>query len=181
MLQDVLEKLISRPGQGGALEQIEKLIREDQRKRLWEMLEGVDKDAVANFPISLYRHIPQVGKKQPALFRFFLPKWRGQDEVFWQALGDYLVLALWSVKDVDYDVLRGTIAVEYFDTLKRRIKYPEEIVRIVQGLAYLVETEELPTDFTRFRRMAERRGTIGGMSVEEAAFFAAVIKALPLI
>ena len=40
----------------------------------------------------------------------------------------------------------------------------------------MIETEALPTDFTRFRRMTERRGSLSEMSKEEAALIGAAIK-----
>jgi hypothetical protein len=66
--------------------------------------------------------------------------------------------------------------VEYFAKIKGRIKYPEDIKEIIQRLAYLVDTEALATDFTRFRRMAERRGSLGEMSKEQAALIGAAFK-----
>jgi hypothetical protein len=56
-----------------------------------------------------------------------------------------------------FDRLRGRLKIEYFEKIKGRIKYPNDIGEIIQGVAYLVDTEALPTDFTRFRRMTERR------------------------
>jgi hypothetical protein len=66
--------------------------------------------------------------------------------------------------------------VEYFAKIKGRIKYPNDIREIIQKIAYLVDTEALPTDFTRFRRMAERRDSLGEMSKEQAAFIGAALK-----
>ena len=40
----------------------------------------------------------------------------------------------------------------------------------------MIDTEAVPTDFTRFRRMTERRGSLGEMSKEEAALIGAAIK-----
>jgi hypothetical protein len=40
----------------------------------------------------------------------------------------------------------------------------------------LVDTEALPTDFTRFRRMTERRDSLGEMSKEQAAIIGAALK-----
>jgi hypothetical protein len=47
---------------------------------------------------------------------------------------------------------------------------------IIQKIAYLVDTEGLPTDFTRFRRMTERRDSLGEMSKEQAALIGAALK-----
>jgi hypothetical protein len=65
---------------------------------------------------------------------------------------------------------------EYFEKIKGRIKFPEDIREIIQKIAFLVDTEALPTDFTRFRRMAERRGSLGEMSQEQAALIGAALK-----
>ena len=70
----------------------------------------------------------------------------------------------------------GTNRPEYFTKIKGRIKYPQDIREIIQKIAYLVDTEALPTDFTRFRRMAERRGSLGEMSKEQAALIGAALK-----
>lgn len=178
-IKNVIEKVGTIPGQGSILEQIDKLLRKQQRRNLFEMLEEIDKRAVENFPVVLYKSFPQNGKQNPALLRFFLPKWRGYDEVFWQALGDYIVLAVHRVTDVDYDRIRGKIKVLYFAKSKGRVKSPEHIRGIIQRIAFLIDTEDLPTDFTRFRSMADRRGQIGEISKEQAALIGAAIKLLP--
>ncbi len=173
---NVLDKLGTHPGQGNVLEQIEKLLRRHQRRKLYEMLDQIDKNKVGDLVVTLEKCIPQIGRKRPALLRFSLPKWQEYDELFWQALGDYAILALHRVKDVDYDVTRAKIKVQYFAKLEGEAKSPERIGEIIQGIAYLIDTEALPTDFTRFRRMTERRGSLGEMSKEEAALIGAAIK-----
>jgi hypothetical protein len=77
---------------------------------------------------------------------------------------------------VEYDSGRGRINVEYFAKASGRVRSPEEIRGIIQRLAFMVDVEELPTDFTRFRRMTERRGSLGEMSKEQAAIVGAVLK-----
>jgi hypothetical protein len=171
-----LEKVHSGIGQGTILEQIDKRYRKQQRITIFEMLEKVDNRKIESFPVLLYKRIPQCGKKQPALLRFHIPLWKDHDEIFWQALGDYIILAVHRVKDLEFDRSRGRIKVEYFAKIRGRIKYPEDIREIIQKIAYLVDTEELPTDFTRFRRMAERRGSLGEMSKEQAALIGAALK-----
>jgi hypothetical protein len=163
-------------GQGSVLEQIDKRFRKQQRLNLFKKLEKVDDKEIANFPVTLYKHIKQNGKKQPALLRFHLPRWKDHDEIFWQSLGDYVILAVHRVKDLDFDRLRGRLKVEYFEKIKGRIKYPKDIGEIIQRIAYLVDTEALPTDFTRFRRMTERRDSLGEMSKEQAALIGAALK-----
>jgi hypothetical protein len=171
-----LENVYSGIGQGSVLEQIDKRYRKQQRKTLFQMLEKVDNAEVLSFPVYLYKHIPQCGKKQAALLRFYLPLWKNHDEIFWQSLGDYVILAVHRVKDLDFDVARGRMKVEYFTKIKGRIKYPKDIREIIQKIAHLVDIEVLPTDFTRFRSMAERRGSLGEMSKEQAAIIGAALK-----
>ena len=163
-------------GQGSVLEQIDKRYRKQQRLTLFQLLETVSGREVRDFPVFLYKHIPQVGKKQPALLRYYLPHWVNHDEIFWQALGDYVILAVHRVTDLNFDRGRGRIKLKYFAKIKGRIKYPKDVSKIVQKIAYLVDTEALPTDFTRFRRMAERRGSLGEMSKEQAAIIGAALK-----
>ena len=74
----------------------------------------------------------------------------------------------------------GRLKVEYFAKTKGRIKYPEDIAEIIQKIAFLVDTEGLPTDFTRFRRMTERRGSLGEMSKEQAALIGAALKLIEI-
>jgi hypothetical protein len=175
-LQVALENVQSGVGQGSVLEQIDKRYRKQQRLNLFRMLEAVSKREVEDFPVFLYKHIPQNGKKQPAILRFYLPLWINHDEIFWQSLGDYIILAVHRVKDLEFDRRRGRMKVEYFAKIKGRIKYPKDIREIIQKTAYLVDNEALPTDFTRFRRMAERRSSLGEMSKEQAAIIGAALK-----
>jgi hypothetical protein len=175
-LSMALEKVYSGIGQGSVLEQIDKRYRKQQRITLFEMLEKVEDSEVENFSVVLYKHISQKGKKQPALLRFSIPMWKNHDGIFWQSLGDYIILAVHRVKDLEFDRLRGRLKLEYFAKIKGRIKYPNDIKVIIQKIAFLVDTEALPTDFTRFRRMAERRGSLGEMSKEQAALIGAALK-----
>jgi hypothetical protein len=175
-LSTALEKVHSGVGQGSVLEQIDKRYRKQQRLTLFKMLEKVDQKEVVDFPVILYKHVPQNEKKQPALLRFSLPFWKNHDEIFWQSLGDYVILAVHRVKDLEFDKLRGRMKVEYFAKIKGRIKYPNDIREIIQKIACLVDSEDLPTDFTRFRSMAERRDSLGEMSKEQAALVGAAFK-----
>jgi hypothetical protein len=175
-LTTALENVHNGIGQGSLLEQIDKRYRKQQRLTLFQMLEKVNDKSVEDFPVALYKHISQHGKKQPALLRFYLPLWVNHDDIFWQSLGDYVILAVHRVKDLEYDTLRGRMKLEYFEKIKGRIKYPDDIRKIIQKIAYLVDTEALPTDFTRFRRMAERRSSLGEMSKEQAALIGAALK-----
>jgi hypothetical protein len=179
-IQKALEAVSTIPGQGGLLEQFDKRLRKVQRRIMFEILDSIGKEEVEHLPVVLYKAVLADGNRMPALFRFHLPTWRGYDEVFWQALGDYAILTLHRLKDLEYDTTRGTIKIECFIRRCGRIRSPEEIRGIVQKLAFLVDNETLPTDFTRFRSMAERRGHVGDMSKEQAAAIGALLKFLPV-
>jgi hypothetical protein len=168
------------PGQGGLLEQFDKRLRKLQRGVMFELLESISQEDVKHLPVVLYKTVLINGKSKPTLLRFYLPTWRGYDELFWQALGDYAILALHRVKDLEFNPGKGKLKIEYFVRTSGRIRSPEEIRGIVQKIAFLVDNETLPTDFTRFRSMAERRGQIGDMSKEQAAAIGALIKLLPI-
>jgi hypothetical protein len=178
--QKILGAVGTIPGQGGLLEQFDKRLRKLQRTVMFELLESISKEEAEHLPVVLYKSVLIDGKQRPALFRFYLPTWRGYDEVFWQALGDYAILALHRVKDLEYNASKGKIKIEYFVKTIGRIRSPEEIRGILQKIAFLVDNETLPTDFTRFRSMAERRGQIGELSKEEAAAIGALFKFLPI-
>ena len=175
-IQNTLEKSFKIPGQGSLLEQVDKLVRKQQRFELIEMLKGIDEKKVLEYSVNLEKIVPQIGKIKPAFLRFSLSKWRGYDEIFWQALGDYIILAVHRVKDVDYESTRGKIKVEYFAKEDGAIKSPEHIKEIIQKLAFLIDAEILPTDFTRFRRMNERSSNIGDLSKEQAAIIGFFLK-----
>jgi hypothetical protein len=179
-IQKIFETVGTIPGQGGTLEQFDKRLRKLQRRVMFELFESISREEVERLPVVLYKTVLIDGKQRPALLRFYLPTWRGYDEVFWQALGDYAILALHRVKDLEYNTAKGKIKIEYFIRTSGRIRSPEEIRRIIQKIAFLVDSETLPTDFTRFRSMAERRGQIGELSKEEAAAIGALLKFLPI-
>jgi hypothetical protein len=167
-IQYALEKLGARPGQGTFVEQIDKLLRELQRTELEKMLKEVDKKEADQVTVDIYQFLPQVKMKEPALARFYLPEWKGYNDVFWLALGDYLILALHSITDVGFDRMRGTLKVRYFHT-DDSYKSPENTKSIIKGLVVLIGTRALPTDFTHFRRMYDRQKSIGEISKKEAA------------
>lgn len=179
-IQKILEAVSNIPGQGGLLEQFDKRLRKLQRTLLFELLESISKEEAENLPVVLYKAIPANGKQWPALLRFHLPTWRGYDEVFWHALGDYSILALHRVKDLEFNTAKGNMKIEYFVKASGRVRNPESIREIIQKIALLVDKETLPTDFTRFRSMAERRGHVGELSKEEAAALGALLKLLPI-
>jgi len=166
-IRAALEKLATRPGQGSLVEQIDKLLRELQRTELEKMLEEVDKKEADEVAVDIYRFLPQVKMKEPALARFHLPEWEGYNEVFWLALGDYLILALHSITDVAFDRARGTLKVRYFHADESH-KSPEDVRRVIKRVVVLIGRRALPTDFTHFRRMDDRQKSIGELSKKEA-------------
>lgn len=174
-IQYALEQLGNRPGQGSFIEQIDKLLRELQRTELEKMLQEVDKEEAESFIVDAYRFVPQVKMKEPALARFYLPQWKGFNDVFWLSLGDYLIVALHSITDVGFDRARGTLKVRYFYTDDSR-KSPEDISGIIKGIATLISRRVLPTDFTHFRRMYDRQKNIGELSKKEAIVIGALLE-----
>jgi hypothetical protein len=165
------------PSQGSVLEKVDKLVRVEERKTLNEMLK--EAHGKENFPVTLYRHINQAGYVQPALLRFSLPNWKGYDEVFWLALCGYLILALHSVTDISYDRQRAVIKIKYI--ARSNPKTPEEISEIISGIACLIDQEQLPTDFTLYREISEKQGSLGEMSKTQAALIGALIRFAPFI
>jgi hypothetical protein len=179
-IEKILETMSTTPGQGGLLEQFDKRLRKLQRRVMFQLFEKIDEEELERLPVELYKTVFMDGNKMPALFRFHLPTWRNYDEVFWQALGDYAILTLHRVKDLEYNVAKGKLKIEYFVRTSGRIRSAEEIRGIIQKIAFLVDNETLPTDFTRFRSMAERRGHIGELSQEKAVAVGALLKFLPV-
>ena len=176
----VIEKLFVRPGQGSLLEQMDKLLREIQRSVLDKLLKGVDPEEADRFTVDIYHFQPQVKMKEPTLVRFSLPQWKRFNEVFWQALGDYLILSIHSVTDVDFNRARGALKVRYFHT-EGSYKTPDYLRDVIKKLAVLIEKRILPTDFTIFRRMAERSQSIGEISKKEAAMIGGAFELAKLI
>ncbi len=179
-IQYALQKLGARPGQGSLIEQIDKLLRELQRTELNRMLGEVDQAEADKFIVDIYRSTPQVEMKEPALVRFRLPNWKGVNNVFWLALGDYLILALHSITDVEFDRTRGTLKVRYFHT-PDSYKSPEYIKAIIKGIVTLIHQRMLPTDFTHFRRMYDRQKSIGEISKTQAVMIGGLIEATKLL
>ena len=66
--------------------------------------------------------------------------------------------------------------IAYFPKIKGRVTLTEDIRGIIPKIAHFVDTGLLPTDFTRLRRMAERRGILGEMSKGQAAAIGVALK-----
>ena len=64
--QDILETVRHEPGQGRLLDQIEKIVRVQQRDRLDVILSQVAEDQLLPVQVLLERELPQRGKSNPA-------------------------------------------------------------------------------------------------------------------
>jgi hypothetical protein len=62
---DVLDRLGTRPGQGSLLEQVEKLLRRQQRRNLYKMLDQIDKNKVGDLVSRLKNASRRSGEKGP--------------------------------------------------------------------------------------------------------------------
>ena len=71
--QDILETVSHEPGQGRLLDQIEKIVRVQQRERLYVILSQVAEDQLRPVRVLLERDVPQRGKSNPAYNRFMIP------------------------------------------------------------------------------------------------------------
>jgi hypothetical protein len=91
---DVLETVTKGPGQGRLLEQIEKIVRAQQRERLCALLVQIDEEKLQGTKVLLEFSLPQKGKCDPAINRFVILSWKRYDEIYWRALVDYTILAL---------------------------------------------------------------------------------------
>ena len=88
--QDILETVSHEPGQGRLLDQIEKIVRVQQRERLDVILSQVAEDQLLPVQVLLERELPQRGKSNPAYNRFVIPSWKKYDDIYWQSLVDYI-------------------------------------------------------------------------------------------
>src|SRR6187455_141864 len=113
--QDILETVSHEPGQGRLLDQIEKILRVQQRERLDIVLSQVAEDQLLPVQVLLERDLPQRGKSNPAYNRFVIPSWKKYDDIYWQSLVDYIVLALRTFKEIDFCAKRGKLVLHYFD------------------------------------------------------------------
>ena len=144
------------------------------------MLKEVDEQETDGFIVDVYQFLPQVRMKEPALARFLLPGWIGYNNVFWLALGDYLILALHSITDVAFNRSKGTLKVRYFYTDDSN-KSPENVREVIKGLAILINARKLPVDFTHFRRMFDRQKSIGEISKKEAVAIGGLFEVTKLL
>ena len=92
-----------------------------------------------DFPVILYKtYCPE--RKKTTGAAAILPAVCGRImmKFFGNLWGDYVILAVHRVKDLEFDSLRGRMKVDYFAKVRGRIKYPEDIREIIQKIAYLV-------------------------------------------
>jgi hypothetical protein len=172
---DVLETVTKEPGQGRLLEQIEKIVRAQQRERLCALLVQIDEKKLQGTKVLLEFSLPQKGKCDPAINRFVILSWKRYDEIYWRALVDYTILALRTFKDIDYSPYRGKITLHYFDIPGGTQRVQDVIWRIV----CLIDSGGLSTDFTRSRWMEEWQSTFVSMSRQEILTAASIIEIAP--
>ena len=73
-------------------------------------------------------------RKEEARFTALLAaKMEGYDELFWQALGDYTILALHRVKDVEYNLTRAKIRFSISPNLKEMQNLRKELEKLFRG------------------------------------------------
>ena len=173
--QDILETVSHEPGQGRLLDQIEKIVRVQQRERLYVILSQVAEDQLRPVRVLLERDVPQRGKSNPAYNRFMIPSWKKYDDIYWQSLIDYTILALRTFKEIDFCAMRGKLVLRYFDIPGGTPRIQDVIRRLV----WLIDNEHLSVDFTRSRWMESWRHTVASMSREEVLTVAGVLEILP--
>jgi hypothetical protein len=173
--QDILETVSHKPGQGRLLDQIEKILRVQQRERLDIVLSQVAEDQLLPVQVLLERDLPQRGKSNPAYNRFVIPSWKKYDDIYWQSLVDYIVLALRTFKEIDFCAKRGKLVLHYFDIPGGAAGVQDVIRRLV----WLIDNENLSVDFTRSRWMENWRHTVASMSREEVLTAAGILEIVP--
>jgi hypothetical protein len=173
--QDILETVSHEPGQGRLLDQIEKILRVQQRERLDIVLSQVAEDQLLPVQVLLERDLPQRGKSNPAYNRFAIPSWKKYDDIYWQSLVDYIVLALRTFKEIDFCAKRGKLVLHYFDIPGGAARVQDVIRRLV----WLIDNEHLSVDFTRSRWMENWRHTVASMSREEVLTAAGILEIVP--
>jgi hypothetical protein len=173
--QDILETVSHEPGQGRLLDQIEKILRVQQRERLDIVLSQVAEDQLLPVQVLLERDLPQRGKSNPAYNRFVIPSWKKYDDIYWQSLVDYIVLALRTFKEIDFCAKRGKLVLHYFDIPGGAARVQDVIRRLV----WLIDNENLSVDFTRSRWMESSHHTVASMSREEVLTAAGILEIVP--
>ena len=173
--QDILETVSHEPGQGRLLDQIEKIVRVQQRERLDIILSQVTEDQLLPVQVLLERDLPQRGKSNSAYNRFLIPSWKKYDDIYWQSLVDYTVLALRTFKEIDFSAIRGKLVLHYFDIPGGTPRVQDVIRRLV----WLIDNERLSVDFTRSRWMENWRHTVASMSREEVLTAAGILEIVP--
>src|SRR5687768_5233493 len=173
--QDILETVSHEPGQGHLLEQIEKIVRIQQRERLYVILSQVSEDQLLPVQVLLERDLPQSGKCNSAYNRFLISSWKKYDDIYWQSLVDYAILALRTFKEIHFCAIRGKLVLHYFDVPGGTPRVQDVIRRLV----WLIENNHLSVDFTRSRWMESWRHTVASMSREEVLTVAGALEIVP--
>jgi hypothetical protein len=173
--QDILETVSHEPGQGRLLDQIEKIVRVQQRERLYVILSQIAEDQLLPVQVLLERDLPQKGKCNSAYNRFAIPSWKKYDDIYWQSLIDYTILALRTFKEIDFCAKRGKLVLHYFDIPGGTARVQD----VVRRLVWLIDNENLSVDFTRSRWMESWRHTVASMSREEVLTAAGILEVVP--
>ena len=173
--QDILEMVSHEPGQGRLLEQIEKIVRVQQRDRLYVILSQIAEDQLLPVQVLLERDLPQRGKFNSAYNRFLIPSWKRYDEIYWQSLVDYTILALRTFKEIDFCANRGKLVLRYFDIPGET----PQVQDVIRRLVWLIDNDHLPVDFTRSRWMENWRHTVASLSREEVFTAIGALEILP--
>jgi hypothetical protein len=173
--QDILETVSHEPGQGRLLEQIEKVVRAQQRERLYVILSQVTEDQLLPVQVLVERDQPQRGKCHSAYNRFAIPSWKKYDEIYWQSLIDYTILALRTFKEIDFSADRGKLVLHYFDIPGGT----QRVQDVIRRLVWLIDNDYLSVDFTRSRWMENWRHTVASMSREEVLTAAGILEIVP--
>jgi hypothetical protein len=173
--QDILETVSHEPGQGRLLDQIEKILRVQQRERLDVILSEVAEDQLLPVQVLLERDLPQRGKSSPAYNRFVIPSWKKHDDIYWQSLIDYTILALRTFKEIHFCANRGKLVLHYFDVPGGTPRVQD----VIRKLVWLIDNDHLSVDFTRSRWMESWRHTVASMSREEVLTAAGILEIVP--
>jgi hypothetical protein len=104
-----------------------------------------------------------------------IPSWKKYDEIYWQSLIDYTILALRTFKEIDFNANRGKLMLCYFDIPGGT----SQVHDVIRRLIWLIDNDHLSVDFTRSRWMENWRHTVASMSREEVLTAAGILEIVP--
>jgi len=178
--QRIKGPLLIHPGQGSIDEQKDKIMREEQRGPLYELIHRIGDEEVKGH-VSVYHEQTPSGFSEPSLMRFYVPRWKKFHEVYWESMSGRLKLAVGGVVKLEYDNTLGTLMIRHFDTPGHQKKPAEFVAKVIAKLCLLVESGELTTDFTRWRHKAEYSSAVGQLSPGQATFLVTILKLFKVI